>query len=110
MVSVLGIVLEALLGDDHISRGLMTTPCGDGLDQALGDLDEAIGPALAMRRNQRDLAGTVYYDAAFYTGNNLARLPEALRPKPGRLTNGQQRVYEVKAPPLMQFSRFLSVN
>ncbi|CAK9867154.1 unnamed protein product [Sphagnum jensenii] len=63
-------------------------------EKALGDLDEAIGPALAMRRNQRDLAGTVYYDAAFYTGNNLARLPEALRPKPGRLTNAQQRVYE----------------
>ncbi|CAM6014740.1 unnamed protein product [Sphagnum balticum] len=63
-------------------------------EKALGDLDEAIGPALAMRRKQRDLTGAPYYDATFYSGNNLARLPEALRPKPGRLTNAQQRVYE----------------
>jgi CCR4-NOT transcription complex subunit 1 len=51
-----------------------------------------------MRRKQRDLTGAPYYDATFYSGNNLARLPEALRPKPGRLTNAQQRVYEVQTP------------
>jgi CCR4-NOT transcription complex subunit 1 len=32
-------------------------------EKALGDLDEAIGPALAMRRKQRDLTGAPYYDA-----------------------------------------------
>ncbi len=82
---------------DHISTGQWSHNVGWSW-QALGDLDEAIGPALAMRRKQRDLTGAPYYDATFYSGNNLARLPEALRPKPGRLTNAQQRVYEVQTP------------
>lgn len=63
--------------------------------QAQRDLADAIGPALSVRRSKRDGNSAAYYDASFYSGPTLARLPEILRPKPGRLTNAQQRVYEV---------------
>ncbi|BBN05282.1 CCR4-NOT transcription complex subunit 1 [Marchantia polymorpha subsp. ruderalis] len=63
-------------------------------EKALRDLEEAIGPSLALRRKQREALGATYYDASTYSQGNLARLPEALRPKPGRLSNSQQRVYE----------------
>ena len=63
--------------------------------QALRDLDEVLTPALALRRKQRETLGAAYYDASVYSQSNLARLPEALRPKPGRMSAGQQRVYEV---------------
>ncbi|KAL3683907.1 hypothetical protein R1sor_001929 [Riccia sorocarpa] len=62
-------------------------------EKALRDLEDAIGPSLAHRRKQREALGATFYDASTYIGN-LARLPEALRPKPGRLSNSQQRVYE----------------
>ena len=39
--------------------------------------------------------GVVYFDASVYSQGNLACLPEALNPNPGRLSSAQQRVYEV---------------
>ncbi|CAI5975139.1 unnamed protein product [Closterium sp. NIES-65] len=61
---------------------------------AVRDLEEVLGPALAMRRKQREALGAAYYDASIYSQGSLARIPEALRPKPGRLTLVQQRIYE----------------
>ncbi|CAI5954737.1 unnamed protein product, partial [Closterium sp. NIES-65] len=63
-------------------------------EKAVRDLEEVLGPALAMRRKQREALGAAYYDASIYSQGSLARIPEALRPKPGRLTLVQQRIYE----------------
>lgn len=63
-------------------------------EKGLRDLDEQMAPQMAARRKQRDASGPSFFDAQIYAQGHLARLPEALRPKPGRLTNAQQRVYE----------------
>lgn len=60
-------------------------------------IDGEIGPSFASLRKQREAAGSAYYDAATYAQGSFARVPEALRPKPGRLSVGQQRVYDVKS-------------
>jgi hypothetical protein len=41
--------------------------------------------------------GPTFFEATLMSQTNLARLPEALRPKPGRLSTTQQRVYEVRS-------------
>lgn len=64
--------------------------------QALRDLDDAIGPVMSTRRASRERMGSALYDKVIYSSSNLAPLPEALRPKPGKLSNAQQRVYEVR--------------
>nr|GEW63800.1 hypothetical protein [Tanacetum cinerariifolium] len=38
--------------------------------------------------------GLTFFDASLYTQGHVGILPEALRPKPGRLSHSQQRVYE----------------
>ncbi|KAJ7514921.1 hypothetical protein O6H91_23G065800 [Diphasiastrum complanatum] len=63
-------------------------------EKALRDLDETLGAILVVRRKQREALGASFYDASIYSQGNLARLPEALRPKLGRLSPAQQRVYE----------------
>ena len=63
--------------------------------QAQRDLEEGIAPVLAVRRADRIRTGSAYYDKYIYTNQNLTSLPEALRPRPGRLSSAQARVYEV---------------
>eukprot|EP00850_Spirogloea_muscicola_P015627 SM000121S26024 [mRNA] locus=s121:298001:312953:- [translate_table: standard] len=63
-------------------------------EKALHDLEETLGPALAARKKSREQLGATFYDASIYSQGSLSRLPEALRPKPGRLSATQYRVYE----------------
>lgn len=62
--------------------------------QAIQTIDGEIAQQLSIRRKHREGAG-VYFDAGLYAQNHMGVLPEALRPKPGRLSISQQRVYEV---------------
>ncbi|KAG0586505.1 hypothetical protein KC19_2G096200 [Ceratodon purpureus] len=61
--------------------------------KAQRDLEEVIAPVLAVRRTDRIRLGSAYYDKYVYTNQNLTPLPEALRPRPGRLSSAQARVY-----------------
>lgn len=58
-------------------------------------IDSELAPQLSIRRKQRDGVGAAFFDNSMYTQGYVGVLPEALRPKPGRLTHSQQRVYEV---------------
>ncbi|XP_078446307.1 transcription regulator isoform X2 [Wolffia australiana] len=69
-------------------------------EKASQTIDTEISSALGFRRKQREGVGSAYFDAGTYTQGPFARVPEALRPKPGRLSMAQQRVYE-------DFVRFL---
>ncbi|ONK63797.1 uncharacterized protein A4U43_C07F19040 [Asparagus officinalis] len=85
---------------DHIIQILITDNLDLGCavienvasDKAVELIDGEIGPSFASLRKQREAAGSAYYDAAVQ--GLFARVPEALRPKPGRLSVGQQRVYD----------------
>ncbi|XP_024528197.1 CCR4-NOT transcription complex subunit 1 isoform X1 [Selaginella moellendorffii] len=57
-------------------------------EKALRDLEDSMAPILIARRTQRDVVHQAY------TQGNLSRLPESLRPKAGRLSPAQQRVFE----------------
>jgi len=70
------------------------------LSQAVELIDGEIGPPFSALRKQRATAGSAYYDASTYAQGSFARVPEALRPKPGRLSVGQQRVYDVNLHPV----------
>ncbi|XP_024374833.1 uncharacterized protein [Physcomitrium patens] len=63
-------------------------------EKAQRDLEEVIAPVLALRRTDRLRLGSAYYDKYTYANRNLSSLPEALRPRPGRLSAAQARVYE----------------
>ncbi|MQM09385.1 hypothetical protein Taro_042254 [Colocasia esculenta] len=63
-------------------------------EKALQNIDGEIATSLAFRRKQRESTGAAYFDAGTYAQSPFARVPEALRPKPGRLSIAQQRVYE----------------
>ncbi|XP_068649486.1 uncharacterized protein [Aristolochia californica] len=63
-------------------------------EKALQSIDGEIAPQLMLRRKHRDGVGSQYFDATTYAQGSFARVPEALRPKPGRLSIAQQRVYE----------------
>jgi CCR4-NOT transcription complex subunit 1 len=67
-------------------------------EKALQTIDGEIAQQLAIRRKHREGVGSTYFDASLYTqgggGGHMGVLPEALRPKPGRLSHSQQRVYE----------------
>lgn len=65
--------------------------------QAVQTIDGEIAQQLAIRRKHRDGVGPTFFDASLYTQGHMGGLPEALRPKPGRLSHSQQRVYEVLA-------------
>ncbi|XP_026438629.1 CCR4-NOT transcription complex subunit 1-like [Papaver somniferum] len=64
------------------------------IEKALQTIDGEIAGQLAVRRKRRDAVGAAYFDAATYTQGPMGGVPEALRPKPGRLSLSQQRVYE----------------
>uniref|UniRef100_A0A1D1XGX4 CCR4-NOT transcription complex subunit 1 n=1 Tax=Anthurium amnicola TaxID=1678845 RepID=A0A1D1XGX4_9ARAE len=63
-------------------------------EKALQTIDGEITTSLSFRRKQRESTGSAYFDAGTYSQIPFARIPEALRPKPGRLSIAQQRVYE----------------
>lgn len=63
-------------------------------EKAIQTIDGEIAQQLAIRRKQREGPGASYFDASPYTQGHMGGLPEALRPKPGRLSHSQQRVYE----------------
>ncbi|OIT36093.1 PREDICTED: CCR4-NOT transcription complex subunit 1 [Nicotiana attenuata] len=63
-------------------------------DKAIQTIDGEIAQQLAIRRKHREGVGPTFFDASLYTQGHMGGLPEALRPKPGRLSHSQQRVYE----------------
>ncbi|KAL7238560.1 hypothetical protein ACSBR2_004617 [Camellia fascicularis] len=56
--------------------------------QAIQTIDGEIAQQLSLKRKHREDVGPLYFDSG------AGVLPEALRPKPGRLSHSQQRVYE----------------
>ncbi|XP_062209520.1 uncharacterized protein LOC133911335 isoform X2 [Phragmites australis] len=62
--------------------------------QAVEMIDGEIPQLFSQQRKKREVAGPSYYDAFNYAQGPFARVPEALRPKPGHLSAAQQRVYE----------------
>lgn len=62
-------------------------------EKAVELIDGEIGPAFAALREQREATGSTYFEAAMCSQGPFSRVPEALRPKPGRLSAGQLRVY-----------------
>lgn len=96
VVNLSGDVLEQavnLVTNDNLDLGCAVIE-KSATEKAQRDLAGAIGPALTVRRNKRDGSNAAYYDAAFYSGPILSPLPEILRPKRGKLSSAQQRVYE----------------
>ncbi|KAL4562855.1 hypothetical protein LXL04_026886 [Taraxacum kok-saghyz] len=63
-------------------------------EKAVQTIDGELAPQLAIRRKHREGVGPAFFDANMYTQGHVGVLPEALRPKPGRLSHSQQRVYE----------------
>ncbi|KAI7748630.1 hypothetical protein M8C21_012430, partial [Ambrosia artemisiifolia] len=60
-------------------------------EKAVQTIDSELAPQLSIRRKHREGVGSTYFDASLYTQGYLGVLPEALRPKPGRLSHSQQR-------------------
>ncbi|KAJ9558076.1 hypothetical protein OSB04_012690 [Centaurea solstitialis] len=63
-------------------------------EKAVQTIDGELAPQLSIRRKHREGVGPAFFDASLYTQGHMGVLPEALRPKPGRLSHSQQRVYE----------------
>ncbi|XP_071698546.1 uncharacterized protein [Rutidosis leptorrhynchoides] len=63
-------------------------------EKAVQTIDSELAPQLSIRRKQREGLGPSYFDANLHAQGHVGVLPEALRPKPGRLSHSQQRVYE----------------
>lgn len=63
-------------------------------EKAIQTIDGEIAQQLSIRRKHREGVGAAYFDASLYAQSHMGVLPEALRPKPGRLSLSQQRVYE----------------
>lgn len=63
-------------------------------DKAIKNIDDEMTRQLIMRRKHREGVGPTFFDANMYAQSYMGALPEALRPKPGRLSLSQQRVYE----------------
>ncbi|XP_020701272.1 CCR4-NOT transcription complex subunit 1 isoform X2 [Dendrobium catenatum] len=82
-----------ILSNDHLDLGCAMIE-NVAYEKAAELIDAAIGPSFAAIRKQREAAGSAYYDAGAYSQGPFARVPEALRPKPGRLSVAQQRVYD----------------
>ncbi|GKE57798.1 CCR4-NOT transcription complex subunit 1 isoform X1, partial [Tanacetum coccineum] len=55
-------------------------------------IDNELAPQLAIRRKHREGVGPAFFDASLYTQGHVGVLPEALRPKPGRLSHSQDFV------------------
>ncbi|KAG0490342.1 hypothetical protein HPP92_007205 [Vanilla planifolia] len=82
-----------ILTNDHLDLGCAMIE-NVASDKAVELIDVEIGPSFAAIRKQREAAGAAFYDAGAYSQGPFARVPEALRPKPGRLSVSQQRVYD----------------
>lgn len=63
--------------------------------QAVETIDGEMVQQLSIRRKQREAVGPALFDTSLYNQGYIGVLPESLRPKPGRLSHSQQRVYEV---------------
>ncbi|KAA8515904.1 hypothetical protein F0562_019083 [Nyssa sinensis] len=63
-------------------------------DKAIQTIDGEIAQQLSIRRKHGQGVSPTYFDSSLYTQGHMGLLPEALRPKPGRLSHSQQRVYE----------------
>ncbi|KAL7203784.1 hypothetical protein ACSBR2_016943 [Camellia fascicularis] len=63
-------------------------------EKAIQTIDGEIAQQLSVRRKHREGLGPAYFDSGLYAQGHAGVLPEALRPKPGRLSHSQQRVYE----------------
>ncbi|KAK1364557.1 CCR4-NOT transcription complex subunit 1 [Heracleum sosnowskyi] len=63
-------------------------------EKAVQTIDGEIAQQLSIRRKQREGVGPAFFDTSLYTHGHMGVLPESLRPKPGRLSHSQQRVYE----------------
>ncbi|XP_017218466.1 uncharacterized protein LOC108195949 isoform X2 [Daucus carota subsp. sativus] len=63
-------------------------------EKAVQTIDGEITQQLSVRRKQREAVRPAYFDTSLYNQGHMGVLPEALRPKPGRLSHSQQRVYE----------------
>nr|GMC82829.1 CCR4-NOT transcription complex subunit 1 isoform X1 [Ipomoea batatas] len=57
-------------------------------EKAIQTIDETIAQQLAIRKHRE---GPTFFDSGVYTPGHMGVLPEALRPKPGRLSHSQQR-------------------
>ncbi|XP_020519676.1 CCR4-NOT transcription complex subunit 1 isoform X1 [Amborella trichopoda] len=75
-----------LVTNDNLDLGCVIIE-QTAVEKALRELDDIFVHALNLRRK-------LGYEANNYSQGALARLPEALRPKSGRLSAAQQRVYE----------------
>lgn len=62
-------------------------------ERAQREIDERMGPANAARTRAK-AAGQQYVDTSYLQGRFPAALPDALRARPGALTQQQQRVYQ----------------
>jgi CCR4-NOT transcription complex subunit 1 len=66
-------------------------------EKAVRDMDEALAPALSVRKKHREQTGQPYYDMSIFhnEGQRYPKaLPEPLRPKPGGLRQDQLLVYD----------------
>ena len=65
-------------------------------EKAVRDMEDAIAPAIQMRKNNREQTGQPFYDMSIFNNGYQypSGLPEPLLPKPGGLRNEQLRVYE----------------
>ncbi|GAB2271046.1 hypothetical protein Dimus_005896 [Dionaea muscipula] len=63
-------------------------------DKAVQTIDGEIKQQLSLRRKHRENHGSSIFDSSAYAQGSMGGLPETLRPKPGRLSISQQRVYE----------------
>jgi len=82
--------------NDNLELGCMLIEKA-ATEKAIRDMDEALSPALTMRKKHREQTGQPFYDMSIF-GNGSQRypsaLPEPLRPKPSGLRNEQLLVYE----------------
>ncbi|KAF5180416.1 Ccr4-not transcription complex subunit [Thalictrum thalictroides] len=82
-----------LVTNDNLDLG-----CAAVEEAASGKAEQAIDGEIAgqltIRRKHRDGVGGPYFDVSTYTQGPMDVVPESLRPKPGRLSLSQQRVYE----------------
>ncbi|XP_024032955.1 CCR4-NOT transcription complex subunit 1 [Morus notabilis] len=80
-------------------------------DKAIQTIDGEITQQLSLRRKHREGVGPTFFDASMYTQGSMGVVPEALRPKPGHLSNNH-RVYEdfVRLPLQNQSSQIASAS
>ncbi|XP_008796100.2 CCR4-NOT transcription complex subunit 1-like isoform X2 [Phoenix dactylifera] len=81
-----------ILTTDHLDLGCALIE-NVASEKAVELIDGEIGPSFAALRKQRETSGSAYYNAGTYAQGPFARVPESLRPKPGRLSLAQQQVY-----------------